>query len=260
MFPTDEICLSNMISMPYIGISADGAGDPETAIDNALWAHIPMIDTYRRDGNKAAIMKGIKKGRASGYDIFLIARADQTETERGRVKQSIFDDLEQFGTDSFDMYMLDFFSSNYVSIWKDLSELYHEGWIKSIGVCNFTIDQIRALKEISDVAPVVNEISSNPYKPQKELIEACLKEQVYPLCTDPFGGKGSGLLEEPVLLKLGKKYKKSPAQIVLRWNIERNAASLITTENQRYMLEDLNVFDFSLSSKEKKLIDALEKK
>lgn len=255
-----ELRLSNMITMPYIGFGVDRLNDPEIAVDDALWSHIFMIDTYRSDGEKEAIVKGINKSKISRYDMFIIARVNQKETERGRVKQSIFDDLEELGTDYFDMYILDFFSENYASIWKDMSELYHEGWIKSIGVSGFTIDQIRALKDVSDVAPVVNEIISNPYEPKNELVEACLKEQVYTLCAQPFGGAGSGLLEEPVLKQLAKKYKKKPAQIVLRWNVEREAASLISTENQEHMDEDTNIFDFSLTSREKKLIDSLKKK
>lgn len=260
MQETRKLRLSNMIYMPYVGLGVNHLEDPETAVDDALWAHIGMIDTYREDGNRKAVGRGMIRSQISRYDMFVIARARQDAVEQGHIKEAIFDDFEELSTDYFDLYLLNQFPENYKKAWRDFSELYHEGWVKSVGVHNFTIDQILKLEDASDVSPAVNEILSNPYYPNQELIDACRKERVQILCASPFGGEGSGLLEEPVLEKLSRKYGKSPAQIVIRWNIQRGVASLVSTQNQKHMDEDQDVFDFHLSTADCRLINTLAKK
>jgi diketogulonate reductase-like aldo/keto reductase len=140
-----------------------------------------------------------------------------------------------------------------------MEKLYKEGRIRAIGVSNFHAHHLETLAESSEIIPAVDQIESNPYFNNQALIDYCHSKEIQVEVWSPLGGTGGTILSDPVLQAIGKKYGKSPAQVVIRWHIQRNTIVLPKSVHKDRIIANLNVFDFTLSEDDMKQIDALHR-
>ena len=134
--------------------------------------------------------------------------------------------------------------------WQALEELYQAGKIKAIGVSNFTIEHLELMKEYATIKPMINQVETHPYFPQDDLREYMAKEGIAHQAWGPLSQGKSDLLLHPVLKEIGDRYGKTPAQVVLRWHIDRQTVIIPKSVNPGRIAENINLFDFALTEED----------
>ena len=152
----------------------------------------------------------------------------------------------------------------YRRMYEVLTDLYHEGRIRAIGVCSCTPTHLQALAEVSDVVPAVNQFEISPLNTQKQLIQYCQNKRIIVEAMSTFSHYRSNeprmeILENPVIRPIADKYHKSIAQVVLRWLIQQQIAIIPKTWNFDRLKENISLFDFTLTEEDMSIIDSLDK-
>ena len=182
------------------------------------------------------------------------------------MEQEFEQSLKNLGTDYVDMYIIHWpVKEKYVDAWLTLEKLCKSGRAKAIGLSNFQDYHIQEIKKVWSVVPAMNQIELHPFLTQKPLLELCKAEGIAPQSWSPLGGSGSSaeikdnLLTHPVLAEIGKKYGKSIAQVILRWNIDLGIIAIPKSVNPERIKANISIFDFKLTPDEISTIDALNK-
>lgn len=150
--------------------------------------------------------------------------------------------------------------SDYYGAWRALEDLYEEGKIRAIGISNFYPDRMVDIASFARIRPMVNQVETHPYNQQVVAKEYMDKYSVQIEAWAPFGEGRGGLFDDATLKAIGEKYNKSVAQVVLRWHIQREVVVIPKSTHYERMVENLNVFDFELTSEDMYTIAALDKK
>ncbi len=141
-----------------------------------------------------------------------------------------------------------------------LEKAYKEGKLKAIGISNFNIDEIKTILNNCEIKPALIQVEAHPYYPQDELNDFLKKENIVLQSWFPLGGRGNhSILEEPIIKQLAIKYHKSPAQIVLRWHTQKNYVVIPGSKTKSHIIDNINIFDFTLTNEEMILIKSLAK-
>lgn len=252
--------LYNGVRIPQIGLGVWQCGDlTEDTVAKALSLGYRLIDTSAQYGNEEAVARGIKKSGVKREDVFITTKLWHNDIRRYRTKKAFQESLRRLHTDYIDMYLIEWPVEGFERAWQDMAELYHEGWVRAIGVSNFKIHHGKELAEVSDVMPAINQIETHPYFNNRELIDYCHKNRIEITAYSPLGGGNNHVLDDPVLKRLAEKYNKTPAQIVLRWDIERGIAAIPKSIHEQRLKENLDVFDFHLSPADMVAINKLNR-
>ena len=201
----------------------------------------------------------------SGTGKELVARALHADGPRAggpfvAVNCAAFaESLEALRTDYIDLYLIHWPADGFEQAWADLEELYVVGKIKAIGVSNFHRLHLEQLEKTAKILPAVNQIESHPYLSNQELIDLCHSKGMAVEVWSPLGGIKGNVLEDAVLHELASKYGKTPAQIVLRWDIQRNVIVIPKSVHRERILSNQDVFDFELSQEDMALISSLNR-
>ena len=250
----------NKVKMPRLGLGVWQCGDKtEDAVKYALQAGYRLIDTAAEYGNEKAVGKAIRESGIPREKIFITTKLWNSDIRKGRAKEAFFDSFKRLQTDYIDMYLIHWPAEGFQKAWQDMTEIYHEGWVRAIGVSNFQIHHAKELENASDVIPFVNQIESHPYFNNQELIDYCLEHKIEVTAYSPLGSNENGLLEDPILMRIARKYGKTVAQVILRWNLQRGITSIPKSVNKKRIEENINIFDFELSSGDMNKIFALNK-
>ena len=163
------------------------------------------------------------------------------------------------GLDYIDLYLIHWPANGYEKAWADMEDLYKAGKIKAIGVSNFNVHHLETLSENWTVVPAVNQIEIHPYYANIENVEYAKKNGIAIEAYSPLGGNGAGTLENEVIIALADKYGKTPAQVVLRWELQRGIIVLPKSTHQERIISNFDVFDFELSEGDMNAINELNK-
>ena len=147
----------------------------------------------------------------------------------------------------------------YLLTWKSMERLYKDGLVKAIGVCNFHQYHLESLMEVADIMPMVNQVELHPLLSQRELVNFCKDNGILVEAYSPLARNNPQLMKNDVLIELGKKYSKSVAQVILRWDYQNHIVSVPKSENPERMRNNISIFDFELTESEMLKIDALNK-
>jgi diketogulonate reductase-like aldo/keto reductase len=142
-----------------------------------------------------------------------------------------------------------------VETWKALEKLYRDGWVRAVGVSNFQIHHIETLKANSSLLPMVNQVEFHPLLTQKELLHYCKAEGIQLEAWSPL--MRGNRLDHPTLVEIAEKHKKTPAQIILRWDLQHGVVTIPKSVNAHRIQENAEIFDFALSQEEMEKIDAM---
>jgi diketogulonate reductase-like aldo/keto reductase len=257
-----KIELNNHIEIPQIGLGVfrTPSGEvTENAVKWALEAGYRHIDTTWIYGNEESVGKAIKASGIPREEIFLTTKLWNEDIRQRKTREAFETSLKLLQTDYIDLYLIHWPAEGYVEAWHEMEKLYKEGRIRAIGVSNFHAHHLETLAESSEIIPAVDQIESNPYFNNQALIDYCHSKEIQVEVWSPLGGTGGTILSDPVLQAIGKKYGKSPAQVVIRWHIQRNTIVLPKSVHQDRIIANLNVFDFTLSEDDMKQIDALHR-
>ena len=166
--------------------------------------------------------------------------------------------MRKLQTEYIDLMLLHQPFSDYYGAYRALEELYNEGILKAIGVSNFYPDRLVDIASFADIVPIVNQVETHPFNQQTEAKKWMDKYEVQIEAWAPFGEGRGGLFENPVLTAIGGKYGKTPAQVKLRWNIQRGVIVLPKSTHIERMEQNFNVFDFALDNDDMSAIASLD--
>ena len=260
---SDTYQLHNGIKIPCVGYGTCAVSDGTDTVDgvlSAIKAGYRNIDTAAAYGNEKsvgiAIRQAIAEYGVKREELFISTKAWHDHRGYERTLQAFEDSMDKLGLDYLDLYLIhwpanakwheDWRELN-ASTWKALEELYRAGRIKAIGVSNFLAHHVKALMEDSEIKPMVNQIEYHPGFAQKESAEFCQANGIIVEAWSPFGGGGAKVLKNEELNRIAKKYGKQPAQITLRWLLQKQIVPLPKTVHEERMIANTEIFDFELT-------------
>ncbi len=254
--------LNNGISIPMLGLGVFRLQDQEEAyntVRNALDVGYRHIDTAMIYENEEAVGKAIKDSGVAREDIFLTTKLWNEDIRRDNAQKAIDVSLKKLGVDYVDLYLVHWpIKGKHASVWNEMEKIYASGKAKAVGVSNYLQHHLEDVLAMKSLVPAVNQVEHHPYLVQNDLINFCIEHDICPEAWSPFCARKNNLLDDNVLKSIGEKYNKTSAQVVLRWNIDTGVIVIPKSSNPERQKENLNVFDFSLSSDDIDAINALD--
>ncbi|OOM15782.1 aldo/keto reductase [Clostridium saccharobutylicum] len=254
----DYVILNNDVKMPLLGFGTYNADD-SNKLNNAIKKGIEIgyrhIDTASFYGNEEVIGSAIKESEISRKEIFLVDKVWNSEHGYEKTLKSFQESIKKLKTDYLDLYLIHWPQSLNKETWKALEKLYKEGYIRAIGVSNFTINHLQQLMENAEIIPAVNQIEFHPRLVQNDLMEFCEK---YNIQMEAWSPLMRGLVFQiPFLKKLSRKYDKTISQIVLRWDLQMGVTTIPKSTTLSRIKENMDIFNFKISEEDMKNIEKL---
>lgn len=253
----DYITLNNGVKMPVAGIGTFllSPDEAEASCLSALGCGYRLIDTANAYVNEKAVGRAMKKSGLARQEIFLETKLWPTFYSD---ENAVDDTLERLGTDYIDLMLLHQPAGCYLTGYRLLEKAYKEGKVKAIGLSNFTEAQIEEIIDACEIKPAVLQTEVHPYAQAKELKKLLSKADMAIQAWYPLGHGDKALLEEPVFTSLAKKYKKTNAQIILRWHVQAGNIVIPGSRNPDHIKANLALFDFALTKDEMAEIEGLD--
>lgn len=272
-FIMKNLVLNNGVEMPAIGLGVmqGTQKESEEAVLSAIETGYRLIDTASAYMNEKSVGEGIRRSGVKRSDLFVTTKLWVTDYGTEEAKRGFEASLRRLGTDYVDLYLLhqpmptEFDKT--VSAYKAVESFLKDGRAKAIGVCNFAPAHLERLMKETNIVPAVNQVEVHPFFVQKELRAANAKLGIKTQAWSPIAGihvympnskETLNPHKHPTLLALGEKYKKTPAQIMLRWHIQIGNSAIPKSVNAARIKENFEVFDFSLSPDEISSIEKLD--
>ena len=254
----DHLTLNNGSKCPAAGIGTFmlAPADAENSVRESLKMGCRLIDTANVYVNERAVGRGMKDSGVKREEIFLSTKLWPTEYEN---PNALDETLARLGVDYVDLLYIHQPSGNWLAGYRQLEKAYKEGKAKAIGISNFEGEFIEELQNKWEIAPQFIQVEAHPYFTQKELRKTLDKYGIRLMSWYPLGHGDKSLMEEPVFTALGKKYGKSPAQVILRWHTQMGFAVIPGSKNVDHIRDNLDIFDFSLTDDEMDEIAKLDK-
>ena len=257
----EYVTLYNGIKMPILGYGVFQVAkeECERCVSGALKAGYRSLDTAQSYFNEEEVGNAVKNSGIKRKDIFITTKVWLEHYGYEECKKSVNESLRKLDTDYIDLMLLHQPFSDYYGSWRALEDLYDEGVLRAIGVSNFYPDRLVDLASFARIKPMVNQIETHPHLQQTEAKKWMDKYNIFHEAWAPFGEGRNGLLDEKVISEIAEKYGKTPAQVILRWHIQRNTIVIPKSTHYERMVENINVFDFSLSDDDMGKIAKLDK-
>ena len=254
----EYVTLNNGVKMPMAGIGTFllTPDEAENSVAHALKDGYRLIDTANAYVNEKAVGRAMKKSGIDRSEIFLETKLWPSFYEQDDAVEKT---LERLDTDYIDLLLIHQPAGNYLAGYRQMEKAYKEGKVKAIGLSNFNTEQIQEILDKCEVKPAVLQTEVHPYDQKKDLKEFLAKSDIVIQAWYPLGHGDAALLQEPVFAKLGEKYKKSPAQIILRWHIQDGNIVIPGSKNPDHIRDNFDLFDFALTEDEIAQIGAMDK-
>lgn len=232
----------------------------ERCVLNALEVGYRSIDTAQSYFNEEEVGSAMKKSGVPRKDIFLTSKVWVEHYGYEETRKSVEESLRKLQTDYLDLMLLHQPFNDYYGAYRALEDLYDEGKLRAIGVSNFYPDRLVDLASFTRIPPMVNQIETHVLNQRTEDHEWMGKYHVAHEAWAPFGEGRGGLFDNEVLKQIGEKYGKTAAQVMLRWNIQRGVIVLPKSTHKERMIQNLDVFDFTLTDADMSAIAGLDTK
>lgn len=256
----DTTVLSNGLQMPWLGFGVwqvKEGEEVEKAVKHAIQTGYRSIDTAAIYGNEEGVGKAIKESGVPRDQLFITTKVWNSNQGFDQTLSAFEESMNKLQLDYLDLYLIHWpgpDQAKYIDTWKALEKLYADGRVRAIGVCNFKIHHLQTLMENAQVVPMVNQVEFHPRLFQQELLSFCKENRIQLEAWSPLM---QGNLDLPLLTELAEKYQKSPAQIILRWDLQHEIVTIPKSITPHRIEENANVFDFELSAEDMAKIDAL---
>ena len=255
------VTLSNGVKMPQLGYGVYQVTpeECERCVLDALGAGYRSIDTAQAYFNERQVGDAIRKSGVPREEIFLTTKVWISNYGEEKTRKSVLESMDKLQTDYIDLMLLHQPFGDTYGAWRALEKLYDEGKLRAIGISNFYPDRVVDFAVGARIAPMVNQVETHPHCQQTEAMKWMKKYGVQIEAWAPFGEGRGGLFTDPVLKAVGDKYGKTTAQVMLRWNLQRGVIVIPKSTHRERMVENLDVFDFSLSEEDMDKIAGLDK-
>ncbi len=254
----EKVKLNNNLVCPLVGIGTYmlSPADAENSVREALKMGYRLIDTANAYVNERAVGRGMRASGVAREEIFLSTKLWPSEYEN---PNAVDETLERLGVDYADLLFLHQPAGNWLAGYRQLEKAYKEGKAKAIGISNFEGRYIAELETKWEIVPQFIQVEAHPYFTQKELRVTLDKYGVRLMSWYPLGHGDKALINEPVFAGLGKKYDKTPAQVILRWHTQMGFVVIPGSKNVDHIRDNLNILDFTLTDDEMAEIAKLDK-
>jgi 2,5-diketo-D-gluconate reductase A len=259
-----DITLNNRQKIPQLGFGVFLVEPRDTvaAVSTALQAGYRHIDTAEMYGNEKEVGEAIRRSGLDRDDLFVTSKLSNDAHRPDDARRAFDESLKALGFDYLNLFLIHWplptrYGGDYVSTWKVLEEFYRDGRARSIGVSNFQPHHLRRLLGESEFIPAVDQIEVNPYLTQDELHGFCAEHQI---AVEGWSPLGQGrVLDDPTITAIARGAAKTPAQVVLRWHLERGDIVFPKSVTPDRIRENIDIFDFRLSAEEVEAISALNR-
>ncbi len=258
-----SVTLNNGLEMPILGFGVfqmHDAEECERSVYEAIQAGYRLIDTAASYENEEAVGNAIKRGGVAREELFVTTKLWIQDAGDERAKQAFERSLQRLQLDYLDLYLIHQPIGDIYGSWRAMQELYREGRIRAIGVSNFPQDRIMDLMLHNEVAPAVDQIETHPFNQQIETQKFLQENNVQIESWGPFAEGRNNIFQNELLLSIAGKYKKSVAQVILRWLTQRGVVVIPKSVRKERIVENFNIFDFELSPEDMEAIVALDTK
>lgn len=251
------VTLNNEVKMPVLGLGTFQSPEGKATRDAVLWAleaGYRHIDTAAMYGNEQDVGRAIRESGLPREAIFLTTKlwnGDQPAALRA------FDEsLARLGVDYLDLFLIHWpIKGTHLAAWRDLGKIYESGRARAVGVSNYTPKYLEELRGVSDLVPAVNQFEISPFLTRQSLVDYCVKNQIQVESYSPLArGKRWG---NPVIAGLAERCGKSPAQIMIRWALEKGYVVIPKSTHRERIVENSDVFDFALAPEDVQRLDGL---
>ncbi len=246
----EYITLNNGIKMPMEGFGVFQVPDPEQceqAVLDAIGSGYRLIDTAAAYMNEEAVGAAIQKSGVKRSDLFVTTKLWVQDASYEGAKKAFEVSMKKLGLEYLDLYLIHQPMGDYMGAWRAMEELYKEGVIRAIGVCNCYPHVLADICETVEIIPAVNQIELHPFFQQADALKLMKEYEIVPEAWGPFAEGGHGIFIHPVLTAIGEKYGKTAAQVALRWNVQRGVVVIPKSVHKNRMEQNMDIWDFTLS-------------
>lgn len=257
----ENVKLNNGVEMPVLGFGVyqvTDAKECEESVLNALEAGYRLIDTAAAYMNEEAVGSAIKESGIPREELFITTKLWIQDAGYESTKKAFEKSLEKLQMDYLDLYLIHQPFGDVYASWRAMEELYWEGKIKAIGVSNFYPDRLMDLILFNKVIPAVNQVETHPFFQQRVAADFMKNNNVQIESWGPFAEGRNNIFGNEMLKELADKYKKSVAQIILRWLTQRGVVAIPKSVHKERIIENFNIFDFQLSAEDMEAIKGLD--
>ena len=258
----EHITLSNGINMPMLGFGVfqvDDSAECERVVGDAIEVGYRLFDTAMTYHNEEAVGCAVRNSGIEREAFFITSKVWITDAGYDRTLKAFDLSLKKLGLDYLDLYLIHMPFGDYYGAWRAMERLYKEGRIRSIGVCNFSSARLIDMSYNFEILPAVNQIESHIHYQREEELAVMNELGIQPEAWAPFAEGLKGTFADPVLTDIARKYGKTTAQIMLRWNIQRGVVVIPKSVHKERMVENFGVWDFSLEEEDMQRIATLDK-
>ena len=257
----EYVTLSNGVKMPLEGFGVfqvPEAAVCEQAVTDALAVGYRLIDTAAAYFNEEAVGAAIKKSGIPREELFITTKLWIQDAGYENAKKAFQVSLDKLGLDYIDLYLIHQPMNDYYGSWRAMEELYEEGKVRAIGVCNFYPERLADLCLNARIKPMVNQVELHPFFAQTGALGTMKEFGVQPEAWGPMAEGKHGIFTHPVLTEIGTKYGKTAAQVALKWNAQRGVVIIPKSVHKERMEENLDIWNFGLSDEDMEVIGALD--
>lgn len=256
----EYVKLSNGVEIPQLGFGVFQIPPQQTkdAVSKAIEVGYRHFDTAQAYMNEEGVGQAIAESGIPREEFFITTKVWHSDHGYDETKKACEESLKKLQTDYIDLYLIHQNIGDVFATWRALEELYEEGKVKAIGVCNFTETRFTNLALHSKINPMVNQIEINPFYQQQGTEDFHDKFGTLIESWGPLAEGRNGIFKNPILTQIGEKYGKSVAQVIIRWIMQRGIIVFPKSVKQERMEENFNVFDFELSDEDMEKIKELE--
>jgi 2,5-diketo-D-gluconate reductase A len=255
------VVLNNGVEMPILGFGVfqiTDLSECERSVVDAIHSGYRLIDTAASYMNEEAVGRAIKRSAVARQELFITTKLWIQRDGYEDTKRAFGNSLKRLQLDYVDLYLIHQPIGDVHGEWRAMEELNQQGKARAIGVANFPPDRLMDLMIHNRVAPAVNQIETHPFNQQIDTYEFLKANKVQTEAWGPFAEGKNNIFHNELLLEIAGRYKKTVAQVILRWNIQRGIVVIPKSVRKERMLENINVFDFELDAEDMEAIKSLD--
>ena len=260
--PTLQLATGGTIPQLGFGVFQIEPGDTAKAVATALEIGYRHIDTAEMYGNEKQVGEAIKASGISRDEIFVTSKLNNGFHEPDEARRAFGETLDKLGLEQIDLFLIHWplptlYDGGYADTWQTLVDFHHEGRARSIGVSNFQVKHLDRLASETDVVPAVNQIEIHPFFGNEEVRAY---DEEHGIVTEAWSPIAQGaVLDDPTITEIAKRVGKSPAQVTLRWHVQRGDVIFPKSVTAERIRENFEIFDFELETADMAAITGLDK-
>ncbi|WP_286885273.1 aldo/keto reductase [Aneurinibacillus sp. UBA3580] len=258
---SDYTTLHNGVRMPWLGLGVyktQEGEEVEQAVKAAIEIGYRSIDTAALYHNERGVGNAIKMCGVPREELFITTKVWNSHQGYDATLRAFEESRQKLGLEYLDLYLIHWpVKEKYKDTWRAFEKLYEDGLVRAIGVSNFHVHHLKDLLMDARIIPMVNQVEFHPRLTQKELLRFCKEKGIQMEAWSPL--MRGRLLDDPVLNKIGRKYGKTPAQVILRWDLQHGVVTIPKSVHAERIAANADIFDFTLTDEEMNQIDGLNR-